>query len=49
MHWQGGLKEATEVAGDLEVLTKDLIAPQVFSLRATGDIVDQFPEEENKY
>ena len=40
MHWQGGLKEATEVAGDLEVLTKDLIAPQVFSLRAAGDIVE---------
>ena len=48
MHWQGGLKEATEVAGDLEVLTKDLIAPQVFSLHAAGDIVEQFPEKENK-
>ena len=47
MHWQGGLKEATEVAGDLEVLTKDLIAPQVFSLRAAGDIVEQFPEKIN--
>ena len=50
MHWQGGLKEATEVAGDLEVLTKDLIIHhQVSSLCAAGDIVEQFPEKENKY
>ena len=48
MHWEGSLKKATKVAGDLEVLIEDLIAPQVFSLRAAGDIIDQFPEEENK-
>ena len=40
VHWQGGLKKATEVAGHLEVLAKDLIIlHQVFSLRAAGDIV----------
>ena len=40
VHWQGGLKKATEVAGYLEVLAKDLlILHQVFRVRATGNIV----------
>ena len=38
--------KATEGLRDLEVLPKDLIVHhQVFSLRAAGDIVDQFPEK----
>ena len=41
--------KATEVSRHLEVLAEDLIIHhQVFCLRAAGDIVEQFPEKENK-
>ena len=41
--------KATEVSRHLEVLAEDLIIHhQVFSLHAAGDIVEQFPEKENK-
>ena len=50
MSFKAAQGRATEVLRDLEVLVKDLIVNhQVFSLRAAGDIIDQFPEEENKY
>ena len=39
------IDEATKEEGDPEVVAKDLdVHPKVFSLRAAGDIIGQFPE-----